>query len=132
MDENTQQRLTQERNIWLATNRSDGRPHLVPVWFVWYDGRFYIGMQAGSVKAHNLARNPKVSLALEDGVRVVICEGTAVTVPPPISPTLNQQFQSKYNWDLATDHEYDLLIQITPDKWLTWTGGDAEDATVDR
>lgn len=129
MNEKTLQRLQTERNIWLATNRADGRPHLVPVWFVWWNGRFYLGIQSGSVKAHNLARNPKVSLALEDGVRVVICEGTAVNVPSPLDPQLNQLFQAKYNWNLATDNDYDLLIQITPDKWLTWTGGDAEGET---
>lgn len=127
MNQKTEQRLTTERNIWLASNRADGRPHLVPVWFVWHNGRFYIGMQAESVKARNLARNPKVSLALEDGVRVVICEGTAVTVQPPIPDVINQQFQAKYDWNFATDDEYNLLIEITPDKWLTWTGGDAED-----
>lgn len=132
MDHRTEQRLKTERNIWLATNRADGRPHLVPVWFVWHDGRFYIGMQANSVKARNLTRNPKVSLALESGVYVAICEGTTVPVPPPISPAINQQFQTKYNWNFATDHEYNLLIQVTPDKWLTWTGGDAEDAAVGR
>lgn len=126
MDSKTEQRLTTERNIWLATNRADGRPHLVPVWFVWFDGRFYIGMQAESVKARNLARNPKVSLALEDGVRVVICEGTAEIVPSPIDPELNQKFQTKYDWNFATDDEYNLLIQVTPNKWLNWTGGDAE------
>lgn len=127
MDAKTEKRLKTERNIWLATNRADGRPHLVPVWFVWQDGRFYIGMQAGSVKARNLADNPKVSLALEDGVYVVVCEGTAVTVPPPIDPALNQLFQAKYDWNFATDDESDLLIQITPDKWLSWTGEDGED-----
>ncbi len=127
MDQKTEQRLQTERNIWLATNRPDGRPHLVPVWFVWHDGRFYIGMQANSVKARNLARNPKASLALEDGVRVVICEGTAVPTPSPVSRELNQIFQDKYNWNFAADGEYDLLIQVTPEKWLIWTGGDAED-----
>ena len=126
MDAKTEQRLQTERNIWLATNRADGRPHLVPVWFVWHDGRFYIGMQANSVKARNLARNPKVSLALEDGVHVVTCEGTAVSVPPPVPKAVNQVFQAKYDWNFATDDKYTLLVQITPDKWLTWTGDDAE------
>jgi pyridoxine/pyridoxamine 5'-phosphate oxidase len=92
MDAKTEQRLQTERNIWLATNRADGRPHLVPVWFVWWNGRFYLGIQSGSVKALNLAHNPKVSLALEDGVRVVICEGTAVTVPPPLDPQPSTSF----------------------------------------
>ena len=87
---------------------------------------FYLGMQSGSGKARNLADNPRASLALEDGVRVVICEGTAEIAPSPIAPHLKQLFQAKYNWNFATDEEYDLLIQVTPDKWLTWTGDDAE------
>jgi hypothetical protein len=73
-----------------------------------------------------LARFPKVSVALEVGVRVVICEGTAVPVPPPIAPELIQLFQAIFNWNFATDDDFVLLILITPDKCLTWTGGDAE------
>ena len=28
-------RLGRESTIWLATVRADGRPHLVPLWYVW-------------------------------------------------------------------------------------------------
>ena len=31
------QRLETEAIIWLATVRSDGRPHLTPIWFVWQE-----------------------------------------------------------------------------------------------
>ena len=36
------QKLETERNIWLASVRPDGRPHLVPLWFVWCHGKVYI------------------------------------------------------------------------------------------
>ena len=34
-------RLQTERNIWLATTRPNGKPHLIPIWFVWLNERFY-------------------------------------------------------------------------------------------
>lgn len=50
----------------LATTRSDGRPHLAPVWYV-PDGRailFNTGTE--TVKGRNLAREPRVSLCVDD------------------------------------------------------------------
>ena len=29
------ERLRTEANVWLATMRPDGRPHVSPIWFVW-------------------------------------------------------------------------------------------------
>jgi hypothetical protein len=36
-----QKRLEAEQNIWLSSVQPDGRPHLIPVWFVWRGGRLY-------------------------------------------------------------------------------------------
>ena len=117
---NTQERLQTERNIWLATMRPNGRPHLVPLWFAWHKGQIYICVQPHSVKAGNLAHNPLVSLSLENGDKPVICEGETAVVPPPYSSTLITIFQQKYNWDITTDGDYTQLIAITPHKWLSW------------
>ncbi|MCB8942721.1 MAG: pyridoxamine 5'-phosphate oxidase family protein [Ardenticatenaceae bacterium] len=117
-----QARLASERNIWLATVRPDGRPHLVPLWFAWHDDLIYICIQPGSVKATNLRQNPLVSLSLEDGSNVVICEGETAVIPPPPAPAIITIFQQKYNWDITTDKDYTQLIAITPHKWLSWGG----------
>jgi hypothetical protein len=37
-DAHIDQRLYSDHMIWLSTVRSDGRPHTVPVWFLW-DGK---------------------------------------------------------------------------------------------
>lgn len=127
MNEKTKSRLTTERNIWMATVRPSGRPHLVPVWFVWFEEKIYIGMQPGSVKANNLEQNDQIALSLEDGVNVVICEGTAVTLQKPYPTQLVGLFDSKYGWDMNNDAVHNLFIEVTPNKWLIWTGSDAED-----
>jgi hypothetical protein len=36
---NMEERLSGERNVWIATVRPDGRPRLVPVWFSWVENR---------------------------------------------------------------------------------------------
>lgn len=117
-------RLQTERNIWIATIRPQKkeptvRPHLVPVWFVWHEGKFYICIKQQSVKGRNLTHNHFVSLALEDGSKVVICEGEAAVVEEPWPAAVCTHFHQKYDWAIP-DGEYDLLLAVTPNKWLVW------------
>lgn len=60
-------RLVAAPQYWLATTRPDGRPHVVPRWGVWVDGRFWYDGAPTTVHVRNLARNPTCSLHLEDG-----------------------------------------------------------------
>jgi len=117
---NVQKRLETEANIWLSSVRPDGRPHLTPVWFAWHEGKLYICLQSTSVKARNIEQNPLVSLALEDGSRVVICEGSANFLRPPWPAAVAGIFQAKYQWNIVKDGDYDRLLEIRPVKWLTW------------
>ncbi len=113
-------RLETENNIWIASTRPDGRPHLTPVWFAWHDGIIHICIPADSVKAQNFSRNPKVSCALENGSAPLICEGDVTPVDLPGPAGVAAIFQAKYNWDIRTDDKYTLLLQIHPHKWLNW------------
>jgi len=125
IDHRAEQRLRSENNVWIATVRSDGRPHLTPVWFAWHGGKVYICVDPNSVKARNLADNPHVALALEDGSSPVILEGTARRVNDPDRPPgALAEFKRKYDWDIVADGQYSLLIEITPSKVLNWGEGE--------
>ena len=52
------ERLHDARNVWLATVRSDGRPHVAPVWFVYVEDRIWIGTGLTSVRVRNIRSNP--------------------------------------------------------------------------
>ena len=114
--------LNTSNNVWLATVRADGRPHLTPIWFVFLDDRFWLCCNAGSVKNTNVHANPQVALSLEDGNRPVVAEGTVVvherTYPQPVVDA----FMAKFGWDLTrTDHpdgDYGALFEVTVDRWL--------------
>ncbi len=111
-------RVDQARNVWLATVRSDGRPHLVPVWFVVEGGRWYVCMAPGSVKARNLTANPHLALALEDGDHPYILEGQARAVPSKSG--VLAKFKAKYDWDITTDDHYTQVFEVTVARRLQW------------
>ncbi|MCU0311738.1 MAG: pyridoxamine 5'-phosphate oxidase family protein [Acidimicrobiales bacterium] len=115
-------RLLRERNVWLATVRADGRPHLAPVWFVTVDERFWIGTGAASVKARNIAANPSVSVSLEGGDDPLVAEGRATAVPRPFPEPVTAAFLDKYGWDLAVEVDDDIgevaLLRIDVTRWL--------------
>jgi len=119
---NAEPRLLEAQNIWLATVRADGRPHLIPIWFVWHEGKIWISMGRGTQKHRNLQKNDQVALSLEDGLHPVIFEGTAVESDDPTNrDTMAPRFKKKYDWDFRTDDEADwLLIAVTPHKILSW------------
>ena len=113
-------KLETQQVLWISSVRADGRPHLAPIWFVWYAGKVYLATEPGSVKARNIRRSPFVSLALEDGVHPVICEGTARLIEKPWDEGMVAAFFKKYEWNLNTEQQYHQVIEVTPEKWLAW------------
>jgi nitroimidazol reductase NimA-like FMN-containing flavoprotein (pyridoxamine 5'-phosphate oxidase superfamily) len=66
------------RTFWLATIHADTpRPHVMPVWGVWLDDRFYFSTGRKSRKGQNLAANPACTVTNDDGEEAVIVEGRA-------------------------------------------------------
>jgi PPOX class probable F420-dependent enzyme len=63
----------------LATVRPDGRPHVAPIWFVVEDGDLVFNTWHTSVKARNLAADPRAALVVdyqEPPFGYVLVEGT--------------------------------------------------------
>lgn len=115
------QRLAKEHNAWLATVRPDGRPHVTPVWFVYIDGRFWVGTGRDNVKTRNVLSNPAVVITLEDGVQPVVAEGTAVVHQNARPDAVVAAFTEKYGWDITLSIDPDVgavvLWEITPRRW---------------
>lgn len=112
-------RFSAEQCCWFASTRPDGRAHLAPIWHVWHEGCVYVVTQATSVRANNIATNPAVSLSWPDPVNPLIIEGTARPAPE-MRDELRPLFQAKFDWDIATDSDYTLILQITPSKIMAW------------
>ena len=111
----------------LATMRADGRPHVVPIWFV-LDGDDIIFMTgANTVKGRNLQRDGRVALSVDDQqppYSFVTVEGTiAYADNPPEALEWSTRIARRYmGADLAESFgrrnavEGELLVRITPTK----------------
>jgi len=58
-------RLEQGRTYWIATAGPDAKPHVMPVWGVWFSQAFFFSTGGLSRKARNLAFNSRCSIATE-------------------------------------------------------------------
>lgn len=120
-------RLRNDLMIWLGTVRPDGRPHLVPVWFLW-DGSTILIFSKDDQKIRNLGSNQRVMLALDDtkgGDDVVMLEGDATLLERGSVTTALPAYAEKYAAKLAEfgwtgesmGQVYTEAISITPTKF---------------
>ncbi|MDJ0953708.1 MAG: pyridoxamine 5'-phosphate oxidase family protein [Acidimicrobiia bacterium] len=125
-----EERLVASHHYWLATTRPDGRPHVVPRWGVWLDGRFWYDGAPTTIHVRNLNGDNHCALHLEDGSEAVIVEGRSDVAPPP-GPELGQRlsaaFTEKYadrGYSPAADawdgQDSGGLRVLTPIKAMAW------------
>lgn len=70
--------LTENRKMQLATIGPDGSPHLVTMFYVALEGKIAFWTYNSSQKAVNMARDPRVSCLIEDGVDYFDLRGVQV------------------------------------------------------
>jgi PPOX class probable F420-dependent enzyme len=111
--------------IWHITVRPDGRPHSVPVWFIWESTTILIFSKQNTQKIRNLHQNQAVSLAFDNtknGHDVVILEGSAELLGRGEGHEALQTYGEKYHEGLqrigVTAEQFTMLyaqpIRITP------------------
>jgi hypothetical protein len=122
-------RLVAATSYWLATVRPDGRPHVVPRWGVWVDGRFYYDGAPTTVHVRNLTANPACSLNLESGTEAVIVEGESLPIQAPadtlgarISAAFSKYHDAGYSpqADAWSGEDGGGLRVLTPRRALAW------------
>ncbi len=87
-------------HVW--TMNPDGSPQVSVVWVIARDDQILFGTAGNSIKARNLAANPKVILSVEDTERNergfqrhLVVHGRALIEPGP-DPVLMDQLAMKY------------------------------------
>jgi Pyridoxamine 5'-phosphate oxidase len=119
------ERLNRAHNYWIATTRSDGRPHSRPVWGVWLNDTFYFS--TGSLAASNLVTRPATAVHLESGSEVVIIEGVAEVVNnADLVEQVVSLYNQKYNWNLDTHNLPDPFYAVRPQVAFGWHFDESE------
>jgi hypothetical protein len=95
------ERLARARNYWVSTTRRDGRPHTMPVWGIWMEGRFWFSTGRLSRKARNLEDNPACVICPEPADEAVILEGTAEEATDSKAlARFVELYNVKYSWEI--------------------------------
>jgi len=79
-----EERLAGNKNYWVVTASSAGRPHAMPVWGVWLSKseRFWFSCSPNARKARNIAENPQCVVTVDDTVECISVEGRARVADP--------------------------------------------------
>jgi hypothetical protein len=130
----TDEFLAAERTCRVATAGPDGRPHVVPLWFVWDGTSLWLNSVVRSQRWTDLARDPRVAVVVDAGdayneLRGLELSGTVVPVgdaprtdaPEPALATPERLFADKYagGGEFAPDGHHGWL-RLTPDKLVSW------------
>ena len=106
--EQVRAQLEQAKQYWLATNRGDGSPHVVPVDGLWVDDVWYYGGSPQTVHVQLVRANPHVTMHLPDPWKVVVVQGAVRVSKPP--PELAQRLADLANTKYA---EYGITFEAS-------------------
>lgn len=121
----------------LATVCKDGRPHVVPVWFVVEGDELVFMTGADTVKARNMRRDPRVAVSVDDErfpYSFAMLRGTATLetpTPDELFPWGTRIARRYVPEDAAEDYgrrnsvEGELLVRVAIDRVIAY-GGIAE------
>ena len=112
-----------------------GAPHAAPVWGVVNGDTLYLYSERRTVKARNLAADPRVVVHLESGEDVVIVRGTAEDLGSPAGvPEVVAALSAKYTGEgdqqylPDADPAFDVVYAIRPQSAMTWRLANYDDS----
>jgi len=123
--------LRSQKILRLATIDKRGVPHIVPVWYLYKGGLFYVGTNTATEKAKNVKKNPKVSYCVDAGIRSpiygVMGKGVArLILNKKIVSGITKKILLRYFRSLNNSTAQELLaqtdciIKIIPKKITVW------------
>jgi hypothetical protein len=113
-----EEQLVDARSYWITTIGSTGRPHVRPVWGVWLDDA--LQFSTGARHGQNIARDPRVTVNLEDADECLILEGTAeISDAESVRRAFAAAYEPKYDWTMPLDF-VDVVYVVRPTVAFGW------------
>jgi PPOX class probable F420-dependent enzyme len=123
--------LQQPHVAVLATVDGQGRPHAMPIWYLYEDGAIIMSVGRGSQKHRNLERNPSATLVVdrrETPYYALMVRGN-VEIGPALGPDQHLRLAVRYLGEvegrryseLTAGHD-SVTIRLMPEEWLDFQG----------
>ena len=124
--------LRSQKILRLATIDSSGNPHIVPVWYMYVNKKFYVGTNTETKKAKNIKKNPKVSFCVDTGIkspgifgvmgvgraRLILKKGRVEQLAKKILLRYFENLKNQSAQQLL--NQTDCVIEITPKNITNW------------
>ena len=125
--------LKSQKVLRLATVDERGILHVVPVWYIFKDKKFYIGTNTRTKKARNVRKEKQVAFCVDVGVsspdivgvsgrgraRLILRKPRVQEIAKKILLRYFRTLQSKPARELLD--ETDCIIEITPSGYAGWS-----------
>ncbi|HEV3449798.1 MAG TPA: pyridoxamine 5'-phosphate oxidase family protein [Acidimicrobiia bacterium] len=120
------ERLAASHDYWLATVWPDGRPHVTPVWGVWWSDAVWFSAGGRARKTRNLERNPQAVITTDNALEPVIVEGAVARVDDADSiaafaDAVNRKYETSYSVEFFTEN---VCFQLRPRRAFGLTEAD--------
>ena len=124
--------LKSQKILRLATIDEKGMPHIVPVWYLYSQKKFYVGTNTRTTKAKNLKKNKRVSFCVDAGVhspnifgvmgqanaKLILEKNKVKSIAKKILKRYFRSLKNKSAKELLDDT--DCIIEINPKRLSTW------------
>ncbi len=124
--------LKSQKILRLATIDPSGNPHIVPVWYMYDNDKFYVGTNTKTRKAKNIKENSKVSFCIDTGIRspdivgIMVIGRAKLILKTDRVESLAEKILLRYFKNLKNHSakqllsQTDCVIEITPKKITNW------------
>jgi len=124
--------LSKGRIVRVSSIESDGKPHIIPIWYVYESGKFYLSTGPRSRKVQNIRANSEVAYCVDVGeafydLKAVVGKGTAkILTDKKFNDEIGKKILMKYLGDLNNPAAKQLanmehiVIEITPTTRTSW------------
>jgi hypothetical protein len=126
-------RLAPARSYWLCSTMPSGAPHVAPVWGVVINHVLYLYSERRTIKARNLAADPRVVVHLESADDVLIVRGMVEDVGIPAQvPEVVAGLSAKYTGEADRPYlpdaepDFDVVYALRPQSAMMWRLPDYE------
>jgi PPOX class probable F420-dependent enzyme len=133
--------LSWRLNAFLATFNEDGSIHLVPLWYLFEDGRFFMATSSASRKARNIQARPQATITVEarNQASWVSASGTAELIRGEQASKINARISDRYLTAAGRQtigaflaESDNVTIVLTPQLWRSWNSAPMLDAMVQQ
>jgi hypothetical protein len=119
----TEHRLANDVDLWLASASPAGEPYLVPLSFDWDGEALLIATPAASPTGRNLAATATTRLALGDTRDVTMIDGDVETLAlDALSAERGDRFAARTEFDPREEANAYLWFRIVPRRVQAWRG----------